>query len=187
MNYNDYKISRNLAWEIIINERVTALPVRTARLCKQLGIVLKAYDGSPDGSDGESTIVCGKAVILYNRNKAIPRQRFTVAHELGHILLGHVGKYELTNREPSDNDNPIEQAANVFASRLLAPSCVLWALAVHTPDEIMRLCDISRPAAEYRAARMKTLYERNKFLSSPLERQALELFKSFIDNYKRGS
>lgn len=187
MNYNDYKISRNLAWEIIINERITALPVRTARLCNQLGIELKAYDGSPDGSDGESTIVCENAVILYNRNKPIPRQRFTVAHELGHILLGHVGKYELINREPSDGDNLIEQAANVFASRLLAPACVLWALNVHTPDEIMTLCDISRPSAEHRATRMKILYERNKFLVSPLERQVLKQFQPFIENYKRGS
>jgi len=187
MNYNDYKISRNLAWEIILNEHITALPVNVSLLCENLGIALRSYDGYIDGvdSDGESTITTdGVPLIIYNRQKPRPRKRFTVAHEIGHILLGHVGKYQLVNREPSSEDNPIEQAANVFASRLLAPACVLWALNCQTPEEIMKVCDISYQAAEYRAARMQELYRRNMFLTSPLERQVYSQFLLFIERMK---
>ena len=99
----------------------------------------------------------------------------------GHVhLLGHVGQYELVNREPSQQDNPIEQAANVFASRLLAPACVLWALNARTAEEISELCQISRQAAAYRAERMKILYERNRFLYSPMERKVHAQFQDFV-------
>lgn len=46
---------------------------------------------------------------LYGKTGNRQRKRFTVAHELGHIMLGHVGHYELINREILPNDNPIEQ------------------------------------------------------------------------------
>lgn len=95
--------------------------------------------------------------------------------------MGHVGKYELVNREPSPNDNPIEQAANVFASRLLAPACVLWGCGVRSADEIAELCKISHIAAEYRFTRLTELYERNKFLTSPLERKVYQQFSEFIE------
>ena len=113
-----------------------------------------------------------------------PRQRFTAAHELGHILAGHVGKYTLVNREPSPQDNPIEQAANVFASRLLAPACVLWGCGVQTAEEIQQLCQISRQAAAYRMERLRVLYARQRFLTSPLERAVYEQFREYIKTHR---
>lgn len=180
MNYSAYQNSRNLAWEVLLQEQVTCLPVKTSRVCRQMGISVRYYDPE-DENDGYSTILDGKPVIFVKQDCLRARQRFTVAHELGHILLGHVGEYTLVNREPSSKDNPIEQAANVFASRLLAPACVLWALDAWTAEDIMRLCDISRQAAEYRAARMAELRQRGKFLSHPLERQVYEQFRGFIE------
>lgn len=75
-------------------------------------------------------------------------------------MLHHSGK--LKNHEPADGDATVEQAANVFASRLLAPACVLWGCGVHTPEQIAALCSISLPAARFRAARMAELYEREQ-------------------------
>lgn len=179
MNYNDYKISRDLSWQILLNEGVTELPVMVGALCRQMGIALR-YFTPIDDNDGYSTIINGQAMIFVSDQCIPTRQRFTAAHELGHILLGHVGKYQLVNREPDSQDNPIEQAANVFASRLLAPACVLWALNVRTPDEIAALCQISHQSASFRAERMALLYERNKFLSSPLEQAVYQQFSDFI-------
>lgn len=184
MNYTDYKNSRNLSWQVLINEGVTELPVMVGQLCRDMGIRIQFYDRT-DVEDGYSAIVDGQARIFVSKNCIPERQRFTVAHELGHILLGHVGKYQLVNREPSPQDNPIEQAANVFASRLLAPACVLWALNARTPEEIAQLCRISHQAAAFRAERMAILYERGKFLSSPLEREVYAQFLPFIDRQKR--
>ena len=183
MNYTDYKNSRNLSWQVLINEGVTELPVMVGQLCRNMGIRIQFYEPT-DHNDGYSTIIDGEARIFVSKNCIPERQRFTVAHEMGHILLGHVGQYQLVNREPSPEDNPVEQAANVFASRLLAPACVLWALNARTPEEIAELCRISHQAAAFRAERMTILYERGKFLSSPLEREVYAQFLPFIDRQK---
>lgn len=183
MDYRDYKYSRNLAWEILLREGVNELPVRTGVICKNMGIVIKEYE-SKEENDGFCLIRNGVPYIVVKKNCSIERKRFTVAHELGHILCGHVGKFELVNREPSPRDNPVEQAANVFASRLLAPACVLWGCGVRCADDIMKLCQISKTAAEYRMERIKVLLYKNKFLSSPLERRVYAQFEEFIEKNK---
>ena len=181
MNYKNYQKSRDAAWQILIDFKISALPIKITDLCRALGIEVKLAKVDSD-SDGFSFVKDGSPVILLNANCTnTSRLRFTCAHELGHIILGHVGVYELVSREPSPMDNPIEQAANVFASRLLAPACVLWGCQVKSPEDIIKLCDISYAAAEYRMQRMKVLYARNKFLTSPLERQVYENFKPFIE------
>lgn len=185
MNYKDYKVSRDLAWRVLLNEGVTELPVKVGALCRRMGIYVGYYTPEDD-NDGESTIVDGQAYIRISRNCSVARQRFTAAHELGHILLGHVGQYQLVNREPSRGDNPIEQAANVFASRLLAPACVLWALNARTPEEIAALCQISYQAAEFRAERMQMLYQRNMFLATPEERAVYNQFRDYIARHRGG-
>lgn len=179
MNYKQYQNSRDLAWRVLLNERITELPVPIVQICRQMGIRVKPYTPNDD-NDGYSTIIWGSPNIFASQECSPERQRFTVAHELGHILLGHVGEKKLVNREPSRGDNPIEQEANVFASRLLAPACVLWALDARTPEQIARLCRISHQAATFRAERMELLYQRNKFLTSPLERAVYEQFVDFI-------
>ena len=183
MLYSDYKISRNLAWEILLREKVTELPVRIVPLCRQMGIKVLLHE-DPTKGDGYSGLIGGIPHIFVYRGCYRPRQRFTAAHELGHILLGHAGKCRLVNREPSPNDNPIEQAANVFAARILAPACVLWACNAFTAEAIADLCDISMQAAQFRAERMELLRHRGRFLSSPLEQQVFEQFAPFIEANK---
>ena len=181
MDYRDYQNARDMTWRILLDMNVTRLPVMVGKLCRELGITVKYGDG--DG-DGRSVMVEGNPVIMLSRSCTAERQRFTCAHELGHILLGHVGKYRLINREPSSGDNPVEQAANVFASRLLAPACVLWGCGVRTPEEIAALCRISYQAARFRAERMELLYRRGRFLTSPMERVLYERFLPFIREYR---
>lgn len=184
MNYSDYKNARDMAWQILIDCHVIELPVRISSVCQQLGIPVQRYDPMDGESDGMSILVDGLPRILVGRQSSAQRQRFTAAHELGHILLGHVGKYELINREPAPSDNPVESAANVFAARLLAPACVLWGCGARTPEQIMALCDISRPAAEFRAQRMEVLCQRNRFLQSPLEAQVYTQFLPYIATHQ---
>lgn len=180
MRYTDYQNARDATWKLLIELKVKELPIRPGAICKALGIPIWLYTPS-DKNDGISFIDESTPVIMVSRNIPLPRQRFTAAHELGHILLGHVGRYKLVNREPNPNDNPIEQAANVFASRLLAPACVLWGCNAKTPEQIASLCDISYKAAQFRAERMKALYKRGKFLSSPLEREVYQQFEGYIE------
>ena len=183
MNYKTYQNSRDAVWDVLIREHIIELPIKVGPLCKSMGILVNLYQSNDDNS-GHSMIVNGRARILVKQDEPIARQRFTIAHELGHIILGHVGEYKLVNREPSTADNPIEQAANVFASRLLAPACVMWGCGVRTADDIMLLCDISRQAAEFRMQRMNELYRRNKFLLSPLEQKVYKQFSEYIHSHK---
>ena len=97
-------------------------------------------------------------------------------HELGHYLLGHLDNGEIT----SEN----EEAADRFAADVLMPACVLWRLNLHTAQEIADLCNVSMQAAKIRAKRMEVLYDRNMFLSHPLERQVFNQFKDFINQNK---
>lgn len=183
MHYTDYQNARDTTWKLLVDLDIRELPIKPGAICKALGIPIRYYTPTDD-SDGVSFIAERAPVIMVSSKVPLPRQRFTAAHELGHILLGHVGRYELVNREPTTQDNPIEQEANVFASRLLAPACVLWGCGARTPEQIAELCDISRLAAKFRAERMEVLYRRNKFLTSPLERQVYQQFADYIAAHK---
>ncbi len=194
MNYQKYKSSRDMAWQILIHEKVHELPVKIVKLCHGLGISVRLFEGA---GDGFSTMLNGQPFIFVNKNTPKPRQRFTIAHELGHIMLGHLGKYPLVNREPSPADNPIEHEANVFAARLLAPACVLHELRAFSVEQIMAVCEISRPAAQFRLDRLLLLEEREKifrkarghgcFYLSPLEKKLGQQFKKYIREINQSS
>lgn len=56
--------------------------------------------------------------IGYNKNHHPNRQRFTVAHEIGHLIMGHTS----VNNNPTPENKDIEEMeANQFAAELLMP------------------------------------------------------------------
>lgn len=193
MNYKNYQNARNLSWRILIDNAVTELPVKPVRICKNLGIAVHDYVPADD-NDGVSFIKDGVPTILVSSVASPERRRFTVAHELCHILLGHTGTYDLQCREISPGDNQLEQEANVFASRLLAPACVLWGCGVCSAKEIAELCQISMTAAQFRMQRLGELYARDHsmrstvgrgcFLLSPEERAVYQNFAGYIAAHK---
>lgn len=140
MNYKDYQNARDAVWKLLIDLGISELPINTVKICAELGIKLHYYEPT-DESDGMSCYINNIPHIFVSSAVLPERRRFTAAHEIGHIILNHVGKFELVNREPTPQDNPIEQAANVFASRLLAPACVLWGCNVRRRSNTRALQD----------------------------------------------
>ena len=67
-------------------------------------------------------------MILYNEARPETRTRFSLAHELGHIVLGHLND-ERTEIFRGGVDDPtyyaMEGAANTFAGNLLAPPILI--------------------------------------------------------------
>lgn len=196
-DYKAYQKSRDAAWQLLIDTKADHLPIDLDSMCKRIGAKVYNYqqakptliktglDKLANETDGMTLFVGNKPVIFFDSVCYAPRIRFTVAHELGHLILGHVspGQYTILNREPSPNDAPEERAANQFAARLLAPACVLWGLNLHSAEEIADVCKISHQAAVFRAERMAELYRRNKFLISLLERRVYEQFQPFIREF----
>lgn len=56
--------------------------------------------------------------IRSERDELTTRDRFTIAHELGHVLLGHIDEHEIMYRAEA---NELEYEANDFAGNLLMP------------------------------------------------------------------
>jgi len=63
------------------------------------------------------------AVLWVNGRQWTPRQRFTLAHELGHVSCGHDGTIEVDSFATLSGvtSNPLEIQANAFAAELLVP------------------------------------------------------------------
>jgi hypothetical protein len=72
--------------------------------------------------------------------------RWTLAHELGHVLLQHPGKP--FRQRCSTNDDPIEREAHIFAAELLAPS--EHAKKYNLAEDIRTIFQISLEAAQRR-------------------------------------
>lgn len=190
MIYGIYQNIRDAVWLCLIDNNIKTLPIPIISIANKYNIhVLKHSQTVQDylkaDESGTTIFVRNKIIIIYRDSESLQRCRFTIAHELGHILLGH----ELTDdryfRKFYTSKPEIEIEADVFASRLLAPACVLWGLNLHTADEIAKACNITKESAQVRADRMETLYKRNKFLTSPLEKQVFNNFRDFINQNKK--
>ncbi len=188
MVYGRYKGIRNAAWQTLIDFNVTQLPVHVMRIAKTAGIrVLKNEQVQmlSDNQCGLSILTDAQWFVIYDETMSVTRKRFTIAHELGHIFLGHALKEGFHARQFEGAHPEDEQEANMYAIRLLVPACVLWGLNLHTPEEIANACAISLSSAQWRAKRMEELYRRNRFLTAPLERKVYQQFESFITEHKR--
>lgn len=188
MIYGSYKNLRDSAWQCLIDYKVNSLPVDILIIARKANItVLKnstVMKLQPSES-GMSYFNGKRWYIVYDDESTVERKRFTIAHELGHIFLGHELKQGYLARTKTFDSKPeIEREADMFASRILCPSCVLWGLNLHTPEEISKVCRVSLSAARVRADRLKVLCERNMFLTSPLERTLYKNFENFIKNYR---
>ena len=80
---------------------------------------LRSEDGATVGSGH------GTYIIYYNDEKSRSRNRFTIAHEMGHIFMGHFDSHGTVLGTNSEMDNVeyqfLENEANCFARNLLCP------------------------------------------------------------------
>lgn len=188
MLYAIYKNARNSSWQCLIDCKIHELPIKPVQIATHYGIRCKRLEkdeNSLNQKSGEIRIINNEVYMFVDASQSIGRQRFTVMHELGHYLLGHLGN-TLLSQSYSNIRPEEEQAADRFATDMLMPACVLWGLNIHTPNDIANLCNVSMQAAQIRARRMEELYRRNMFLSHPLERQVFQQFQQFINAKKRG-
>ena len=74
--------------------------------------------------DGFSFLDQGRYAIFINERNPETRQKFTIAHEIGHIYLGHheaLSAHALSYNSPQHSIQRWETEANIFARNILIP------------------------------------------------------------------
>lgn len=130
--------------------RLHALPINMTELCKTLGI--EVFYDSMLGLDGYfiQNQVMQKIIIVVGDTVGICRQRFSIAHELGHIRMRH-GRVGFSVTGKITRSPHLEASANVFASELLMPKMLLLRFGYLSPERIAEVCRVSLEAATIRA------------------------------------
>ncbi len=124
MNVDFYAV-RQLAWSIIKKYNLE-IPIDLDYLLKELDVDLERTQ-LPERVDGASLPVkFAKGLIVVNEGRGFTRERFTIAHELGHILRHFPRMEQEGGLFFSDKKNPVlaslyEREADVFATELLMP------------------------------------------------------------------
>ncbi|MCM1164893.1 MAG: ImmA/IrrE family metallo-endopeptidase [Lachnospiraceae bacterium] len=139
-----------------------------SKLC---GVPLSALTMNGKLKDGY-TIKVNKNVnvILYHEGSTgKPRLNWTLAHEIGHIYLGH------------DDDGEIQEVeANQFAAELLMPTPIITRLARKislTPNVIAKTFSVSEEAAKHKIGSLS----RGGVGSSYLVKDILDKYKQPLD------
>jgi Zn-dependent peptidase ImmA (M78 family)/transcriptional regulator with XRE-family HTH domain len=93
-------------------------------LADEVGVIVARLPlGIHQAPDGCSAVdpLDNTAYVLINSDKPRFRRRFTIAHELGHLTLGHLHEGEMVLDGMFHNVQPHEIEANAFAAGLLMP------------------------------------------------------------------
>lgn len=107
-----------------LGERLPPVPVEA--IAVERGIEIQRRPGSPDIS-GLLYREDGRVVIGLNDDDGFVRQRFTIAHELGHFFLHegneviHIDRDLRVNLRTRESHGGEEREANWFAAALLMP------------------------------------------------------------------
>lgn len=127
--------------------------------------VLDPFNLRLRGLDAETTIKRGTSdyLIVYDDTITyLPRVHFTLAHEIGHIVLGHLTEFEDTSIQSGlsvASKKVLETEADAFAAELLAPRTILRRFPgmKHDPNWLKEICFLSGKAAGIRADELKRL------------------------------
>lgn len=143
--YNFYPIRR--AREIA---RCYSLPISLGKVCDDGDIDLWFCD--LDGIAACFMEYHGKQLILVNDTASRERQRFSIAHELGHYALNHGPMMFTMTAELIPTRPPqCEADANRFAAELLMPKQHLMRYGMLTAKQISSICSVSLQTAKIRA------------------------------------
>lgn len=184
-HYGIYASCRDAAWRFLLDFNVRSLPVKLKSATRLSGIRIvqnREVNELREGEVGASIYLPNKTWrIVYDEALPTDEARLVIAHELGHILLGHEYKYSEQRFNTLDGHKlKSESEADMFAVRILAPACILHELSATDASQIADLCNIPLKAAKTRAKRMAVLEERNAFYKSPLEAVLRERFDDYI-------
>jgi Zn-dependent peptidase ImmA (M78 family) len=121
---------QTIANDLRIASGCTVPPIDVVKIARHLGV--KVYDEKLPEDISGILDVRNEPVILINKDHFPHRQRFSIAHELGHFHLHHLmgiihvdKKSYYRNSKSAAGLDDIEIAANKFAAELLIPEVMV--------------------------------------------------------------
>jgi len=121
------------AYQLLAECGITKAPIPVKSLASHVGATIQSEPFKGDDLSGMVFKHQGQIIIGINASHSNNRQRFTMAHELGHVVLHsldqvHVDKtfpVKLRNERSSQAVDRHEMEANAFAAALLMPEAML--------------------------------------------------------------
>ncbi len=161
-----YTLANKIAQKLLKDSKVDFPPVPVKELLNYLNINYLPYD-FPEKKVSAVLMKDNDLIVVgVNKNHPTNRQRFSIAHEIGHYMLGHHVDSILDPAEVADGmfdttcENAFqEQEANHFASELLMPSLAIKDDFKSTKDakSLAKKYDISEQAMWIRLLKLKLI------------------------------
>lgn len=201
-----YAYARQRAYRLLCELEIERLPVDpwkvatslpNVHICKWTDLRDNCNDDDPlfidkEGADAKTQHLRGQAdylVVYDDRVENYQRVRWTIAHEIGHIVLGHLVSFEATalcRGSLTEKDYKVlEREADTFAVNLLAPLTIINRLpSIQTKADIMKLCNLSGEASDNCMEELRLL-KSGKKLPFPIKEEDVlhRLFFRFINEF----
>ena len=150
-----YENIKQIVVNMFIVNDIRRIPIDCFEICQKMCIKLRKYSGltdvalikakevSEDGfcmllKEGPAPFESYQWYIFYDDTKSRERIRFTIMHEIGHIVLEHTEHSELAESE-----------ANFFAKYSLAPPPLVNKIKPEDYMDIAEAFDLSQECAYY--------------------------------------
>jgi Zn-dependent peptidase ImmA (M78 family) len=159
---------RQMAKKILTESKVKVPPVDLIQILSAHGIGYEEIEDFPDTVDALIVEDGSKVYAAVNARQHLHRQRFSLAHELGHYFMHRNGMPEdaiTIDNPPSDEldiptKSPAETEADLFAGELLVPLEMLKLHVGKGIPELSKLFQVSEQVISIAIGRhMKELYK----------------------------
>jgi Zn-dependent peptidase ImmA (M78 family) len=156
----DYDLVSEWVAKVLVDNSIYEPPVQPLELARNYKTRVLFADFGDEHRDVAGFLDYKKSDIYVNTHDAPRRQTFTIAHELGHVLLhgslfeAHPEEYRVLLRSPiAGQKDPLEQEANAFAANLLVPRFMLDKYyQTASKFELARLFNVSEDVIRFRLA-----------------------------------
>lgn len=147
-----------IAERLLEESQIKSLPINPIVIAKNNDIILIKYSKSRIDKpvfSGFSFVLNDRNIIYYDDKISEKAIRYTIAHEIGHCILGHL-IYGKTYYGCSRNVDIDEQEANIFAMSLLMPYKMIKEMK--TENEVAGACNVTVKLAKIHLKNLKGVY-----------------------------
>lgn len=150
---------------------IQSFPINCFDILEQMGIVSHAYSSLSDSKRHSCLLISEDAFVLknevyYNDTQLVGRMRFSLMHELGHIVLEH-----------SKNRTELEEIeANYFASNIIAPRMAIHYANCKNEVHVANLFELTYEAAGYAFSDYRKWHRNAVYKMKPIDHKMYQHF-----------